>query len=320
VLINTGDLVRRLRAATEGPAANRVWTFAAGHWSGATRAASTALTGAALVPGPVPVALSRLGRAVAGAEQVPLYDAGLSRGGEQRRPITDTGADAVFFAACVGTMFGGGVSAAVRDLCARAGVRLRTPGDVDGLCCGTPWKSKGHLDGYARMSERVRASVLAATEHGRLPLVVDASSCTEGLVQMLADSGVEVRDATEFVAERVLPGLTLTAPVPAVVVHPTCSSTAGGSTDALVQLAGFVSDDVTVPVAWGCCGFAGDRGLLHPELTAAATAPEASEVSALGSPAGTAYVSCNRTCEIGMARATGEDYRHVLEILEEATR
>ena len=107
--------------------------------------------------------------------------------------------------------------------------------------------------------------------------------------------------------------------MPAVVVHPTCSSTAVGSTEALVQVAGFVSDEVTVPVAWGCCGFAGDRGLLHPELTASATAPEAAEVSAYAAPAVTAYVSSNRTCEIGMTRATGQDYRHVLEVLDEAT-
>ena len=320
VLINTGDLVRRLRAATETPASNRVWSFAAGHWSGATRAASAAMTLAERLPGPVPVALSRLGRRVAGDEQVPLYDPGLSGGGDRRTQVVQTPADAVLFAACVGTMFGGGVSAAVARLCDRAGVRLRTPEHVDGLCCGTPWKSKGHLDGYARMSERVRAAVLVATEQGRLPLVVDASSCTEGLVQMLAGSGIEVCDATGFVAERVLPGLTLTAPVPAVVVHPTCSSTAVGSTDALVQIAGFVSADVIVPVAWGCCGFAGDRGLLHPELTASATAPEAAEVSALAAPTGTAYVSSNRTCEIGMTRATGQDYLHVLEVLEDATR
>lgn len=33
-----------------------------------------------------------------------------------------------------------------------------------------------------------------------------------------------------------------------------------------------------------------------------------------------AYASCNRTCETGMARATGRPYRHVLELIEEATR
>ena len=320
VLINTGDLVRRLRAEDAGPVAQRVWSAAAGHWSATTRAASRALTAADRVPGSVPVTLSRLGRSVLGAEQVPLYDPALSAGGARRHPVEDAAAEAVLFGACVGSMFGGGATSAVLGLCERAGVRLRTPPAIDGLCCGTPWKSKGLTQGYARMSERVRAAVEEATDGGRLPVVVDASSCTEGLRQLLAGCGVTVVDATDFVAERVLPRLRLTTPVPAVVVHPTCSSTAVGSTPALVRIAEFVSDHVTVPDAWGCCAFAGDRGLLHPELTASATAPEAAEVAALVTPAGTAYVSSNRTCEIGMARATGQDYRHVLEILEAATR
>ena len=34
----------------------------------------------------------------------------------------------------------------------------------------------------------------------------------------------------------------------------------------------------------------------------------------------TAYASVNRTCEIGMTRATGKPYRHILELLAEATR
>jgi D-lactate dehydrogenase len=32
------------------------------------------------------------------------------------------------------------------------------------------------------------------------------------------------------------------------------------------------------------------------------------------------HLSSNRTCELGMTRATGSAYRHVLEVLEEATR
>ncbi len=320
VLINTGDLVRRLRAEQAGPVAQKAWAGAAGHWSAFTGAASRALSAADRLPAAVPVTLSRAGRRVAGDEQVPLYDPGLSGGGPARRTLADPDAEAVLFGACVQTMFGGGATSAVAQLCERAGVRLRTPAAIDGLCCGTPWKSKGLTRGLARMSERVRAAVREATDDGRLPVLVDASSCTEGLRQLLAGCGVTVVDATEFVAERVLPGLTVTSPVPAVVVHPTCSSTAVGSTSALVEIAEFVSRDVTVPDAWGCCAFAGDRGLLHPELTASATAPEAAEVSALETPAGTAYVSSNRTCEIGMTRATGQEYRHVLEVLEEATR
>lgn len=74
---------------------------------------------------------------------------------------------------------------------------------------------------------------------------------------------------------------------------------------------------VDVPTDWGCCGYAGDRGMLHPELTDSATAPEAADVAAFGAEV---HASCNRTCELGMTRATGQDYRHVLEVLEEATR
>ena len=320
VLINTGDLVRRLRAEQNGAVAQKAWSVAAGHWSGTTRAASRALTAADRLPGAVPVALSRAGRSVAGTDHVPLYDPGLDGGGPPRRTVVDPDAEAVLFGACVGTMFGGTATSAVLEVCQRAGIRLRTPPAIAGLCCGTPWKSKGLTEGYARMSEQVRAAVQEATDHGRLPVLVDASSCTEGLRQMLVGCGVTVLDSTEFVAERVLPLLQVTSPVPAVVVHPTCSSTAVGSTSALVRIAEFVSEDVTVPDSWGCCAFAGDRGLLHPELTASATAPEATEVAALAAPAGTAYVSSNRTCEIGMTRATGADYRHVLEVLADATR
>lgn len=320
VLINTGDLVKRLRASSTSRATGKAWEVAAGHWDVATRAASAALGTAAHLPESVPVALSRAGRRVAGAEQVPLYDPRLGTGGPARQVRRDEAPDAVHFPACVGTMFGGGAEEALRHLCDRAGVRLRTPEDVGALCCGTPWRSKGHRAGFDRMAATVRSALEVATDGGRLPVVVDASSCTEGLTEVLADLGSPVLDATSFVVRFVLPRLTLRTPVPAVVVHPTCSSTALGVTDDLAAIARFVSADVRVPDAWGCCAFAGDRGLLHPELTASATAPESAEVAAMALPAGTAYVSGNRTCEIGMTRATGAAYRHVLEVLEEATR
>jgi D-lactate dehydrogenase len=71
------------------------------------------------------------------------------------------------------------------------------------------------------------------------------------------------------------------------------------------------------PDDWGCCAYAGDRGLLHPELTASATAAEAAEITAREFDD---HVSANRTCELGMTTATGRAYRHVLELVEEVTR
>ena len=319
VLINTGSLTSRLRAESSSSAADRVWTTAAGHWGLAARAGSAALTAADRLPAAVPVALSRAGRRLAGPEAVPLYSPELPPGGSPRSARQDEDAEAVVFAACIGTMFGGGATAALLRLCDRAGVAVRTPPGLDRLCCGTPWKSKGHRGGHARMRELVVPALREATDGGRLPVVVDASSCAQGLATLVADECFRVLDAVAFVAQRVAPHLSVTRPVPSVVVHPTCSGTELGSTEALLALARAASAQVDVPTAWGCCAFAGDRGLLHPELTAAATAGEAAEVLARGDRAEEVYVSSNRTCELGMTRATGRPYRHVLELLDEAT-
>jgi D-lactate dehydrogenase len=169
------------------------------------------------------------------------------------------------------------------------------------------------------MVAKVLPALARASEGGHLPVVVDASSCAQGLVTMARSdpSGkLRVIDAIEFVATRMLPHLTVTTPISSLALHPTCSSTEMGTAAAMEVIGRAIATDVFVPNAWGCCGFAGDRGLLHPELTASATAPEAQELS---TRTFAAYASSNRTCEIGMTRATGQPYVHILELLEAAT-
>ncbi len=195
---------------------------------------------------------------------------------------------------------------------------VRVPEGIGGLCCGTPWKSKGLTAGWEAMRDQVGPVLRAATDDGALPVVVDAASCTEGLIRLLGEeAGITVVDAVAFVDSAVLPQLPPARRVPSLMVHPTCSSTQLGINPALLRVAAAAAEEVRQPEDWSCCAFAGDRGLLHPELTASATAPEARAVARR--PA-TAYASVNRTCELGMTRATGHPYRHVLEVLADATR
>jgi D-lactate dehydrogenase len=72
-----------------------------------------------------------------------------------------------------------------------------------------------------------------------------------------------------------------------------------------------------VPVGTTCCGTAGDRGLLHPELVVSATRDEKAELDA--SPA-QAYLSANRTREMGLRQAAGQPYESFIFLLEEPTR
>jgi D-lactate dehydrogenase len=320
VAINTGDLVKRLRAESDSRTADRAWAVAARHWSGATRAASAALTAAATVPAPVVRGPNRLARRAFGAENFPLWSDDLPSGGRPRaRRAPGAAPSAVYLPACVNATFGpagGGAGAqpAFEALCERAGIALLVPDEVDALCCGNPWSSKGHVRGAELIKRRLRDALVAASDHGRLPVICDASSCTEGLVHALGGS-VRVVDAVEFVATDVLPRLPdVAGKLPVIALHPTCSSTRLGLDAALADVAGAVAEQVFQPTSWGCCAFAGDRGMLHPELAASATRQQAAEITAADAAA---HASCNRTCEIGMTRATGRPYRHVLEILAE---
>jgi D-lactate dehydrogenase len=333
--INTGSLVKKLRKDDAGPLANGAWNAAARHWEGVTRGAALALTVVDKLPAAAITPPNKAARAVLGKDTVPLYSAELPGGGSVRKRPTPTGeVDAVYFPACVGTMFGPagagsdargrGVQYSFEQLCDRAGLTLLVPEGIDGLCCGTPWSSKGMAAGQTTMREKTLAALREATRDGELPIVCDASSCTEGLRQAVeSDSpaagqrALRMVDAVDFAAERILPRLPGHGKLESLALHPTCSSTRMGLNGALGVVAGAVAERVEIPENWGCCAFAGDRGMLHPELTASATAKQAAEVAEMGAAA---HASCNRTCELGMTRATGAQYRHVLELLEEVTR
>lgn len=319
VLINTGDLTKRLRAGRHGRAARAGWKSAAKHWDGLTRAMNLALDTAAATPPALPEAASRAARAVIGADAVPRWSRDLPRGGVRRRPVAVSEPDAVYLPSCLNTMFapadgGPGVMTAFQRLAGRAGLRLRVPAEIGGLCCGTPWSSKGFTGGHETMAGRVRAALLAATDGGRVPVVSDAASCTEGYAHLVPE--LTVLDAVAFTAERVLPGLPEPRRLPSLALHPTCSSTRLGLDAAIRLIAEAVAERVVVPDGWQCCGFAGDRGLLHPELTASATRAEAASVAEAGC---VAHASVNRTCELGLTRATGHPYHHLLELLDQVT-
>ena len=329
--INTGDLVRTLRSEDAGALAQAGWKAASKVWGPFTRLASGGMSVVDVVPTALTNAGLGVARKVVGEDVVPLLSEELPRGGSARRrhgAATDSAeADVVYFPACVQTMFGAedGVALQTRVLSVLelAGVRVSLPPEVGSLCCGTPWKSKGMTRGFESMSKRLARALLAASRGGELSVISDAVSCTEGVIEslrhqesMLAGTQITVLDSTTYlasIADRLPPARR----VARAALHPTCSSTRLGANADLVTLASLVADEVVVPKDWRCCGFAGDRGLLHPELTASATAGEAAE---LAGEHFDLYLSANRTCELGMTRATGHTYRHVIAALDDALR
>jgi D-lactate dehydrogenase len=177
------------------------------------------------------------------------------------------------------------------------------------------------------MARTVAEAILAWTSDGQLPLVVDASSCSHGLIGDVAAQldeaarerfeRVRIIDSIEWVHDSLLPALQVRRRAASVALHPPCSAIHLGLQEKLAAIAQALADDVMVPAGTTCCGMAGDRGLLHPELPAAALRATAAELD------GGAFDAClcsNRTCEIGLQQVTGRPYSSFILLLERLTR
>jgi D-lactate dehydrogenase len=222
---------------------------------------------------------------------------------------------------------GAGIAEALVAVSSRAGLPVWIPDDISGSCCGLPWASKGYGDAHRYKANEMVDSLWRWSREGELPVVIDASSCThavtapgdgvlnEANAERLAK--LEILDSVAWAHDRLLPHLEIGRKLGSVTAHPTCATRHMGLTTRLRSLVEALAEDVYVAPSATCCGFAGDRGISHPELTASATAPQAAELAGRQFDA---HLSSNRTCEIGLSRATGERYESFLFVLEELTR
>ena len=123
---------------------------------------------------------------------------------------------------------------------------------------------------------------------------------------------MRIHDSIDFVHDTLLPRLALTREDAAVAVHPVCSVRKMGSVDKLLAIAGRCSSAVVTNDAVQCCGFAGERGFIRPELNEHALRHLKESIPASCS----AGVSSSRTCEIGLSEAAGLPYRSILYLVE----
>ncbi|WP_097971096.1 FAD-binding and (Fe-S)-binding domain-containing protein [Streptomyces sp. gb14] len=340
--IDTGAMMKGFRHRRHTPREERIAALTAKNFRAVEASARLAVAAADTIGervGDAPLqAVTRLARKAVRPDLVPEWLPQIPGAAARRLPDTArVGASAVYYPACVNRIFAGpddgdarpglSLAEAVVAVSGRAGKPVWIPEDVTGTCCATIWHSKGYDAGNRIMANRIVEAAWGWTAGGTLPLVVDASSCTLGIAEEVVPYLTEdnralhreltVVDSLVWAAEELLPHLTVFRTVGSAVLHPTCSMEHLGDVGQLRALAEACAKDAVVPDDAGCCAFAGDRGMLHKELTDSATAKEAAEVDRRPYDA---YLSANRMCEIGMERATGHPYRSALIELEHATR
>jgi D-lactate dehydrogenase len=285
--INTGALMREFRKRGHGDTSEAIALRVAKNWAAVERYARAGLAVSAIaqrVAGPAPAEIvTAIARSIISRDLIPSVP-GLMPKPAGKPPITSSqDAAAVYFPACINRMFGRDPKSdddpslfeALIRISERAGCPLWIPPDVAGLCCSTPFSSKGYEQAHRYMASTIAEALWRWSDRGRLPVVVDAASCTLGLMEDVGkqlDASIRERyktirimDSIEW-CRRLLPRLHIRRALGHVVLHPTCSMTHLKLTEGLEEIAKTLALTVEIPIGAACCGMAGDRGLLHPEL------------------------------------------------------
>jgi len=321
--IETGLLTKALRGRRAGPFARGVADVAARRFATVTAALRVGLGAADRLHGALGTATMRAGldgvRKASGG-RLPKWSPQLARPIRfVPRAMTPRGGERiVYFPSCAARNLGPQrghdaepLPAVAERLFRRAGFDVVYPPAPDGLCCGQPFESKGLAKAAALKSDELAAALREASEGGRWPIVFDTSPCTLRMKKALAGA-LAIQDSVDFVHDTLLPRLAITPERGAVAVHPVCSVRKMGSVDKLVTIARRCSESVVTVDAVQCCGFAGDRGFVRPELNEHALRDLRAAI-----PAGcNGGVSSSRTCEIGLSEAAGVPYESILYLVE----
>ena len=200
------------------------------------------------------------------------------------------------------------------DLLHKAGYDVIFPDGMDHLCCGTIWESKGLPDIADKKVKELEDALWEASEHGKYPVVCDQSPCLHRMKQKM--TRVSLYESAEFIWKFLKDRLRFNRTDTPVALHLTCSAKIMKIDRIVYDLACLCSSQVLVPEGVGCCGFAGDKGMTHPELNAYALRKLRSQIKSRGIEVG---YSNSRTCEIGLQTNSGIPYRSIVYLVNSCT-
>lgn len=198
------------------------------------------------------------------------------------------------------------------SLLGKAGYEVIFPENMSSLCCGTIWESKGMPEIADRKTAELEEALWQASEQGRYPVLCDQSPCLHRMKHKIKK--MRLYEPAEFILGFLADRLDFHQTDTPVAIHLTCSMRLMHKTGKMLELARMCSTNVLVPEGVGCCGFAGDKGMTHPELNKYALRKLKDQVK--GIPVG---YSNSRTCEIGLATNSGIPYVSIAYLVNRCT-
>lgn len=329
--INVADLTHQLRRMNmpAGTLGYGVWDFTAKHYSGVKSGLKGALrmaTAGETVLGDL--AMSGLGRWLHSVIRLPLWTPATPKAYNIPKSLRALVSSAVastnkvvYFPSCINQMMGlpkhhhavdKPLVEEMVSLLTKAGYEVIFPENMSSLCCGTIWESKGMPEIADRKTKELEDALWKASEEGRYPVLCDQSPCLHRMKHKI--KRMRLYEPSEFILEFLADRLDFHQTDTPVAIHLTCSMRLMHKTDKMLELARMCSTNVVVPEGVGCCGFAGDKGMTHPELNKYALRKLKAQVKGI-----LVGYSNSRTCEIGLATNSGIPYVSIAYLVNRCT-
>ena len=333
--INTGDLTHLVRQCLLPPGSTgyKTGNYAARHFAGIKSALRPVLTLAdtahAVLGTP---AMNKLTRGMHNLLGIPQWTPAMPKAFKIKDDrgtvfhaapvVSHTPLKVVYFPSCINQTMGLARKSPVEQalvnkmvaLLHKAGYEVIYPKNMEKLCCGTIWESKGMLDIADRKTRELEDALWEASEQGRYPVLCDQSPCLHRMRETI--HRMKLYEPAEFIYTFLRDRLEFTPTDRPVALHITCSMRKMGLANTLIALARLCSTQVFVPEEVGCCGFAGDRGFTHPELNAYALRKLRPQIEERHIQIG---YSNSRTCEIGLTTNSGIPYVSIAYLVDECT-
>ncbi len=320
--INVADLTHELRRNALSPAGNWLGAWVAEHFRGTKTIIKGSLglaAGARSVLGKT--VMSGMGKGLH-AVGMPLWTPELPLPVKVRKPVQQSQSNkVVYFPSCLNQTMGRAPKDKVKPLASemvellnKAGYEVIFPSRMESLCCGTIWESKGMPEVADKKLKELEAALWEASAQGKYPVLCDQSPCLHRMRTHI--KSMHLYEPAEFIAQFLLEKLEFHPCDKPIAVHVTCSMRLMGLKDVIIGLAKLCSSNVYVPEEIGCCAYAGDKGMTHPELNAYALRKLKPALQERGIEEG---YSNSRTCEIGLSTNGGITYRSIVYLVNACT-
>jgi D-lactate dehydrogenase len=258
-------------------------------------------------------------------QKIPMWNPYMPAGAKRIRSTTNhdlkSQLKVVYFPSCINRSMGVSddhkneiqVSEKMVGLLKKAGYEPVYPDNLDNLCCGMAFSSKGYAKAGQMKSRELESALLKASNNGEYPILCDMSPCLFTMKENIK-SGIKLYEPVEFITEFILPGLKINPVSETVTVFPVCSMKKLGLDGMLADLARICAKNVIVADT-NCCGFAGDRGFSFPELNKHGLRDLKAQMH---SSVKNGY-STSRTCEIGLSLHSGISYKSIIYLVDQAS-